>query len=81
MRTSGKGSACGGGAGDPVVETATGGKAVVFDIGPVEWRGDGKARAGGGFSRGGWGTIESDYEVVKKAGAWTVTRTTRTRTI
>jgi hypothetical protein len=76
-----KGSACGGGAGDPAVEAATGGKAVVFDIGPVEWRGDGAARAGGGFSRGGWGATESDYEVVRKAGAWTVARTTRKRTI
>jgi hypothetical protein len=76
-----RGSACKRGRGQPAVETATGGKAVVFDIGPVEGRGDGTARTGGGFSRGGWGATESEYELVRKGGAWTVARTTRKRTI
>lgn len=76
-----KGSACKRGRGQPAVEAATGGKAVVFDIGPVVEQGDGAARAGGGFSRGGWGATESEYEVVRKSGAWTVARTTRKRTI
>jgi hypothetical protein len=76
-----KGSACTRGRGRPATESATGAMAVVFDIGPVEARGDGEARAAAGFSRGGWGASESEYEVVKKAGAWTVSRTTRKRTI
>jgi hypothetical protein len=76
-----KGSACTRGRGRPATESATGAKAVVFDIGPVEARGDGEARAAAGFSRGGWGASESEYDVVKKDGAWTVSRTTRKRTI
>jgi hypothetical protein len=74
------GSACKRGRGQPATEAATGASAVVLDIGPVEWRGAAAARAGGGFSRGGWGTVESEYDLVKTAGAWTVERTTRKRT-
>jgi hypothetical protein len=76
-----KGSACRRGRGQPAVEIATGGKAVVFDIGPVEWPREDEARAGAGYSRGGWGAADSDYDLVRKDGAWTVVRTTRKRTI
>jgi hypothetical protein len=76
------GSACKRGRGQPATEAATGARAVVLDIGPVEWRGEEAARAGGGFSRGGGGTVESEYELAKTdGGAWTVERTTRKRTI
>jgi hypothetical protein len=75
-----KGSACKRGRGQPATEAATGAKAVVLDIGPVEWIGETQARTGGGFSRGGWGVVESEYELSKAAGGWTVERTTRKRT-
>ena len=63
----------GGGPAGPVVLTATGGKAVRIDIGPIEWNPDGTARiASGGAYRGG-GVREVEYTVTHASAGWTVT--------
>lgn len=64
----------GGGPDGPVIHTATGGKAVRFDIGPITWRDDHTAGIdGGGGHRGGATVAERHYTVEHKDGAWKVT--------
>jgi hypothetical protein len=72
------GGACKRGRDQPAVEAATGKKAVVLDVGPVQWSGARGARTGGGFSRGGWTTVEWEYELTKRDGAWVVVKATAT---
>lgn len=64
----------GGGPSGPVVHSATGGKAVRFDIGPVTWVNDTTATVdGGGGHRGGATAHEVTYTVVKDGGGWKIT--------
>jgi hypothetical protein len=69
---------CSGGGpdGSPVVVTATHGKAVRIDIGPIEWpQEQGKARiVSGGPYRGG-GVREVEYTLEKHGSKWQITGT------
>jgi hypothetical protein len=71
------GSACKRGRTQPAVEAATGAKAVVLDIGPVEWTGKDTARTAAGFGRGGYTSTEYLYELTRSVGGWTITKTSR----
>lgn len=63
----------GGGPDGDVTLTATGGKAVRFDVGPITWDGDDRARIeGGGGHRGGATAREVEYTVVKDGRGWKV---------
>jgi hypothetical protein len=70
-----KSSECKRGRGQPATETATGGPAVVLDIGPVNWSGD-EARVGGGFTRGHGVIREWEYDVAREGASWTVRKAT-----
>jgi hypothetical protein len=63
----------GGGPTGPVTHTATGGKAVRFDVGPVKWLDETNARVNGGGGHRGGGAIEIEYAVVKTGDGWKVT--------
>jgi hypothetical protein len=63
----------GGGPVGPVTHTATGGKAVRFDVGPVKWLDETNARVNGGGGHRGGGAIEIEYAVVKTGDGWKVT--------
>lgn len=64
----------GGGPSGPVVHTASGGKAVRFDIGPITWIDDSTATIdGGGGHRGGMTAHEVKYTVKKDGGGWKIT--------
>lgn len=64
----------GGGPSGPVVHSATGGKAVRFDIGPITWVDATTATLdGGGGHRGGATVSERRYTVVKSGSSWNVT--------
>ncbi|MEO8703768.1 MAG: hypothetical protein ABI867_27205 [Kofleriaceae bacterium] len=66
------GSGCSGGGFDPVTVSATHGKAVMFDIGPIVRMGDELRVQGGGGHRGGGSIHEVEYRVVKAGGSYRV---------
>ena len=70
-----KSSECKRGRLQPATEAATGGPAVVLDIGPVSWSGE-EARLGGGFTRGHGVIREWEYEVARQGSSWTVRKAT-----
>jgi hypothetical protein len=67
-----KGSDCRARKGEPAVEIATGARALILDIGPVDFRGGDQAVVEGGFSRGGFDTRLDEFEVAQEGGAWKV---------
>lgn len=69
------GACSGGGPDGPVVVTATHGKAVRIDIGPIEWGAEGAARIGSGGAYRGGGIREVEYTLAKHGSKWEITTT------
>jgi len=74
-----KGSECRLELGAPATVLATGGPAVSLDAGPVAWQSHDEASVEGGYTRGGWHIHEERYEVVRRAGTWSVRKATLLR--